>query len=187
MDDTGTTGEAPHAIPGPPPGPASPEIVPAEPFVANPFDYEPPPLRPGQLAAPWKTLFIAGWFGVLVGFGCIWQAGRVAGVAPWWLGPETNPRPIFVTALPFIGPVLAIIFAAANSRWAVYVGLGAAVASIAISFGDLDDTPGLADGQAVIGLAGLFVTIAAFSGRMRKPADNPSVAAVVTETPTVSA
>lgn len=171
MDD----GEPLHDIPVPPTSDAL-DLSRAEstdpvvgPYVANPFVYEPPALGPGQLAAGWKALFIAGWVGVLVGFGCIWQAGRVAGIAPWWLGPETNPRFFLIIALPFLAPLVAIAVASSGSRWAVYVGVTAGLASASISLGDLGDYPGLAAGEAAIGLAGLLVSVACFAGRMTKP------------------
>ncbi len=170
MDATGTTGEPHHDIPSPPPQPPD-EPGATGPYVADPFVYDAPPADPGELAPGWKSLFIAGWVGVLIGFGCIWQAARVVGVAPWWLGPETDPRLFLVIALPFIAPVITIAVAAAGSRWAVYAGLVAGVTSMAIALGDLADYPGLAAGEAVIGLAGLLITVACFGGRFRQPDD----------------
>ncbi len=175
MDD----GELQHDIPVPPPtspldsSRAESQDPVVGPYVANPFVYEPPTLGPGQLAAGWKSLFIAGWVGVLVGFGCIWQAGRVAGIAPWWLGPETNPRFFLIIALPFLAPLLAIAVASSGSRWAVYVGIAAGFASVSVALGDVGDYPGLAAGEAAIGIAGLFVSVACFAGRMRRPPETP--------------
>jgi hypothetical protein len=163
----GTTGESQHDIPAPPPAPADAAIV-AGPFVANPFEYEDAPPRPGQLSNGWRSLFLAGWVGVLIGFGCIWQAGRVAGIAPWWLGPETNPRSVLLIGMPFAPPLVAIAGAIARSRWAVHVGVIAAVASTAIAIGDVE-YPGLALVEAAIGVAGLLISVACFAGRMRHP------------------
>lgn len=169
MEATDTTGQPQHDIPSPPLPPAADEPVAAGPYVANPFEYERPPLGPGRLAPGWKSLFLLGWVGVLVGFGCIWQAGRVAGIAPWWLGPETNPRLFLVIALPFIPALITIALAAAGSRFAVHVGVVAGLASMSISLGDLSDHPGLATGEAAIGLAGLLISVACFAGRLRRP------------------
>ena len=156
-----------HDIPAPPAATPDTPVV-AGPFVANPFEYEVPPLRPGQLADGWRSLFIAGWAGVFVGFGCMWQAGRVAGIAPWWLGPQTNPRSLLLIALPFVPPLVTIGFALAKSRWAVYVGLLAGLVSMAIALGDLE-YPGLAVAEAAVGLAGFVISVACLGGRMRHP------------------
>ncbi|MEO7397816.1 MAG: hypothetical protein ABIW84_04560, partial [Ilumatobacteraceae bacterium] len=126
-----------HDIPAPP---FPPDVIPVDrvalgapvdpSVVANPFRSEPAPLAPGQLAPGWKKLFIAGWVGVIAGFGCMWQAARVAGLAPWWLGPETDPRAFVLIALPFVAPVAAVSFAAAQSRFAVFVGVAAGLVSM---------------------------------------------------------
>lgn len=160
-----------HDIPLPPPPPVGADgvvVAPSEPAVANPFLSEPEPLRPGQLAPGWHSLFIAGWVGVLVGFGCIWQAGRVAGIAPWWLGPETNPRFIGLIILPFIAPLVSIAAALTRSKFAVHIGIVAGLGATAIALGDLH-FPGLAIVEAIIGIAGLLISLACLGGRMRDP------------------
>jgi len=125
-----------------------------------------PPLRPGQLSPGWRLTFIAGWVGVLAGFGAIWQAGRIAGIAPWWLGPETDLKPLFVIALPFVAPLIAVVAGFVGSRWACLVGIGAAVITAAFALGDLH-FPGLATVDAMIGICGLMVSVACLGGRMR--------------------
>ncbi len=157
-----------HEIPPPPSVAETAGRAVGEPIIANPFEYEAPPLQPGQLAPGWKTVFITGWVLVLAGFGCIWQAGRVAGIAPWWLGPESDQRLFLVIALPFVAPLIAVLMAAANLRAAVYFGLVAGVASTTVALGDLE-YPGLALGEVAIGLSGLLVSIACLVGRMRQP------------------
>src|SRR5687767_4938841 len=73
---------------GPPPEHVAPPPPPPPPQPPSPQEtWTPPPLKPGQLAPSWRLVFIGGWVGVIAGFGAIWQAGRIAGIAPWWLGP----------------------------------------------------------------------------------------------------
>ncbi|MEO6124711.1 MAG: hypothetical protein ABIR32_13485 [Ilumatobacteraceae bacterium] len=170
-DAPNTADPAPHHIPLPPPpmmDSTGAITAPAEPVVANPFGWEDVPLRPGQLAPGWHTLFIAGWVLVMVSFGCVWQAARVSGIAPWWLGPETNPRFVGLIILPFIGPL--IVIAAELVRWkaSVFVGIVVGLGSAAFALGDLH-FPGLAIVEAIIGLAGLLVSLASVGGRMRHP------------------
>jgi hypothetical protein len=137
-----------------------------------------PPLQPGQLSPGWRLTFIAGWVGVLAGFGALWQAGRIAGIAPWWLGPETDLEPLFVVALPFVAPLVAVVSGLVGSRWACFVGIGASVVTAAFALGDLH-YPGLAVVDAIIGICGLMVSVACLGGRMRPvpaEADPPLVA-----------
>ncbi|MCU1365294.1 MAG: hypothetical protein JWN39_933 [Ilumatobacteraceae bacterium] len=125
-----------------------------------------PPLQPGQLSPGWRMVFISGWIGVLAGFGALWQAGRLAGIAPWWLGPETNLRPIYVIALPYVAPLIAVVFGFIGHKWACFVGIAASIITAAFALGDLH-FPGLAVVDALIGICGLFVSIACLGGRMR--------------------
>lgn len=115
-------------------------------------------------------IFIAGWVGVLAGFGAIWQAGRIAGIAPWWLGPETNPRFVLVIAVPFVAPLITVVAGVMGRTWACYVGIAAGVVSAAMALGDLH-YPGLAVVDAIIGFCGLLISIACLGGRMRPAPD----------------
>ena len=110
--------------------------------------------------------FIAGWVGVLAGFGAIWQAGRLAGIAPWWLGPQTNLRPFVVIASPFIAPLIALIAGFVGTKWACFIGIAASLVTAAYALGDLH-FPGLAVVDALIGICGLLISVACLGGRMR--------------------
>ena len=111
-------------------------------------------------------MFIAGWVGVIAGFAAVWQACRVGGIAPWWLGPETNPRSIFITAIPFVLPMIAIAIASFNLRITCWAGVVAGLGCAAIALGDLE-WPGLAIVEMALGLAGVVISCACFGGRMR--------------------
>ena len=163
--------------------------IPAPPTVdeASPEVDTLPPLQPGQLSPGWRMVFIAGWIGVLAGFGALWQAGRLAGIAPWWLGPETNLRPVYVIALPYVAPLIALVFGFVGSKWACFVGIAASIITAAFALGDLH-FPGLAVVDALIGICGLFVSIACLGGRMRAAPQPMPVAPTETDiavTPTV--
>ncbi|MCU1394584.1 MAG: hypothetical protein JWM34_3012 [Ilumatobacteraceae bacterium] len=150
----------------------------APPDVGDPW--APRPLEPGQLSPGWRLVFIAGWIGVLAGFAALWQAGRLAGIAPWWLGPETNLEPIYVIALPFIAPLIAIVVGFLGSKWSSLVGIGCSLITAAFALGDLH-FPGLAVVDALIGVCGLLISLASLGGRMRaapvaEPVATPDVA-----------
>ena len=149
-----------------PPTPTSALMPTPAPLPAVLDPWTPPPLRPGQLSPGWRMAFIAGWVGVLGGFGAIWQACRIAGIAPWWLGPETDLRSVFVIALPFIAPLLTVLAGVAGLRIACSVGIVASLVTASFALGDLH-FPGLAVVEAILGLCGLLVSLAGFGGRMR--------------------
>ncbi len=130
---------------------------------------DPTPLAPGQLTPAWRTLFVAGWIGVMLGFGAVWQSGRASGISPWWLGPATDQRLFVVIALPFVTPTLAVIVAIAKLRITPYVGIVAAIATAAIAAFDRARFPGIATVEFALAAAGLFISLGAFAGRMREP------------------
>jgi len=116
-------------------------------------------------------IFIAGWVGVLGGFGAVWYAGRIAGIAPWWLGPETDPRFVLVIAAPFVAPLIAVVAGVMGRKWVCHYGIVAGVISASIALGDLH-FPGLAVVDAIIGLCGVLISIACLGGRMRPAPDD---------------
>jgi hypothetical protein len=135
-------------------------------------------LRPGQLATAWRTTFIAGWVGVVAGIGAVWQACRVGGIAPWWLGPETNRKSVFLIALPFLPPAIAIVAAVRGLRYTCQIGIICGLALAAIALGDLE-YPGLALVEAILGFAGVIISVACLAGRMRPP-EEPAQVVVTT-------
>ncbi len=134
-----------------------------------------PPPNPGQLTPAWRTLFIAGWIGVILGFGAVWQACRVSGISPWWLGPETNQRMFVIIAIPFVSPVGAVVAGIAKFRFACYVGIAAALVTGAVALGDRTRFAGVAAVEAALACAGLLISIGAFAGRMRRQSSPPKV------------
>jgi hypothetical protein len=74
-----------------------------------------------------------------------------------------------IIALPFVGPVSAVVAGIAKWRWACYVGVAAALVTGAIALGDLQQFAGVATTEAALACAGLLISIGAFAGRMRRP------------------
>jgi len=112
-------------------------------------------------------MLISGWILVIAAYGAVWQACRISGIAPWWLGPQTNLRSYFIVMVPFYGPALAAIAAITNQRFACSVGLVAGAGGAAIALGDVRHYPGLALVELAIGVCGLAISGAAFAGRYR--------------------
>jgi hypothetical protein len=137
------------------------------------------PLRPGQLEWTWATIVAIAWGLVIAGLVALGVAGRHLGVPPWWLGPETDPQPLPVWLAPFVLPGLALLMGVLNLRRMLLVSLAASVSCGLVALGDLADSPGVAFGEALLGLAGLLVTIAATAGVVRRaaPTDGGSLTA----------
>lgn len=158
-----------------PPLPTPPVFVP--PAATQSYDLAPTgiyaprklrPVKPGQLTPAWRTLFVSGWLGVIFGFAAVWQSSRVSGISPWWLGPETNQRLFVVIALPFVGPVTALVAGIAKFRIACYIGIAASLLTGAIALGDRTRFAGIAAVEAALACAGLLISIGALAGRMRQ-------------------
>ena len=154
--------------PLPPPPPVSAPA--ATPGLVDPWS--PPPLQPGQLSPGWRIAFIAGWVGVMGGFGAVWQATRIGGIAPWWLGPDTDMRSVFVVALPFLAPLLVVAAGVVGLRIACYLGIVASLVTASFALGDLH-FPGLAVVEALLGVCGLLISVAGLGGRMRAAPTTP--------------
>ena len=172
METTGQTSPDGGPFAGPPPVPVG-----SAPFVPpDTSDPAPAPaeaqLLPGVLVGNWRLLFVVGWVGVMAAFGAVAQAGRLAGLSPWWIGPQTNPRNIVVFVAPFVLPVIAVAAALRGFRHTCSVGVVAGLASMAVALGDTD-FPGMALVEGVIGAAGLLVSLACFAGRAVTPPESP--------------
>jgi hypothetical protein len=128
------------------------------------------PLRPGQLEWTWATIVAIAWGLVIAGLVALGVAGRHLGVSPWWLGPETDPQPLPVWVAPFVLPGGALLMAVLNLRRALVVSFAASISCGLVALGDVADSPGVALGEALLGLAALLVTVAATAGIVRRVA-----------------
>ena len=101
-------------------------------------------------------------FAALIG---VWKASQEVGVATWWRGPRSAPRPLPVQILPLIAPSVMVI--GAMIRWSrlAWVGVGAGLITAAIGAGDLAGVPKLAVVQLALGGAGVVFSLAALAAR----------------------
>jgi hypothetical protein len=129
----------------------------------------------------WRVATIATWVLAFVAWSGVWKASRELGVATWWLGPDGDPQPIFVTVLPFVAPLAMVLLALNNVRWLPWYGLAAAAASAVIGIVDLSYVRRLGFAELVIAGACAAVAIAGFGGAYRRPAVAPPVASPVDE------
>jgi len=134
--------------------------------VPAPFERTPP--RPGQLTLAWRTAFIVGWAGVVLGPGAVVKSSRTMGLSTWWLGPDADPNPIVVQLLPFVLPAIAIVLGFRNARFLPYAGTIAALALGAIAAGDIGRFDSLAHVELATAGIGLLISVAAFAGVLRR-------------------
>jgi hypothetical protein len=128
-----------------------------------------PTLRPGDLTATWRFIFLAAWVGVLLGFASVWKSSRTLGLSTWWLGAPAEPRFLLIQLLPFVAPVALIIAASKRVRFLPVWGTLGGLVMLGIAAGDISRFSGLATIQLVLAGAGLLVSEASFAGMMRRP------------------
>ena len=97
----------------------------------------------------------------------MWKTSRELGLNTWWLGPLGDPQPAFVTMLPFVAPLVMVLFTVNNSRRLPWLGLAAAAVLGAIAGFDLVKVPRLGLVELAIAAAGALLAVASLAGRYR--------------------
>jgi hypothetical protein len=125
------------------------------------------PPETGQLDSFFTTAFWIGWVGVAAGMAAVWYSSRILGFATWWLGPESQPRFIVVSLLPFVAPLALAVMALLHRPWLPFLGiLGAAITAL-VAVGDVGGPAGYWVAELVLAGGGLAVSLAAFAGMYR--------------------
>ena len=154
---------SPSALPAPPPPPLPPPPAPSGPA----FGVAGSPPQAGQLTNGWRFVTGLGWAFVIVAYTAVWKTSRELGLNTWWLGPLGDPQPAFVTMLPFIAPLVMVLFTVNNSRLIPWLGLAAAAVLGAIAGFDLVKVPRLGLVELAIASAGALLAVASLAGRYR--------------------
>lgn len=155
-----TTDPAPVALPEPPPPTQRVRV--------------PRPVHPGQLTHRWSTAFWIAWAAVAGGFAAVWYSARVTGFSTWWLGPETAPRLILISILPFLAPIALAIAGFVGARRLPWWGIAGAAVTALVAWGDVGRVNGYAATEFALALGGLLVSVAAFSGVLRAGEPEPT-------------
>lgn len=170
MTDEQEPPEAP--LPAPLPLPLPPPTV-AD-ATGGPFGSQRPP-EVGQLTQGWATVTWLAWVGVIVGFAAVWYSSRITGFSTWWLGPESEPRFIGISLLPFVAPLAVASAGVRGARRLPWAGIAASVWCAAIGVGDLGRVNGYAAVELLLAAGGLAVSLASFAGLVRPIADERPV------------
>ena len=126
-------------------------------------------VRPGQLTTAWRVLTALMWAFVLVAFTGVWKASRELGLATWWLGPQSEPQPVFVMLAPLYLPAAMAFGALNNVRRLPWLGLGASAATAAIGVVDLTRVTRLGLVELALAASGAVFSLASFAGAYRRP------------------
>ena len=165
-----TTEQQPPEPQLPPPLPLPPPELPGHSTPAP----RPEPV-PGQLTQGWSTLTWLAWTGVVAGFAAVWYSSRITGFSTWWLGPESEPRFIGISLLPFVGPLAMVAAALRGVRRLPWAGLVASLWCAAIGIGDLGRVNGYAAVELLLAGGGLAVSLATLAGLVRPNTDERPV------------
>jgi hypothetical protein len=95
----------------------------------------------------------------VIGLMAVGGAGDVLGKPPWWLDGA-------LVVVPFVVPLLALVAAYMNARWAIWVGLVGVVSLAVTALIDRSDSPGVAAATGVLALIGLLITVSSLAGRI---------------------
>ncbi len=130
----------------------------------------PAPLRDGQLTAAWRITVTVAWVGAFLAYLGVWKASEEIGIATWWLGPRSNPQPIWIRLVPFAIIAVVGILASYNVGRLPWIGLGGSIALAVIAAGDFSRSGGLATIEFAIAGAVALVSLGSFSGVCRAAA-----------------
>ena len=123
--------------------------------------------RPGELTPAWRMTVIVTWVGALLAYMAVWKASEEIGIATWWLGPRSNPEPMYIRLIPFAIVTVFVILAGYNLKRLPWISLGGSVALALIAIPDLSRSGGLAAIEFAIAGAVALVSLGSFSGTYR--------------------
>jgi hypothetical protein len=132
------------------------------------------PARAGNLTTNWSTAFWLGWALVAGGFAAVWYSSRITGMATWWLGPETAPRLIFVSLIPFVAPIGLAVMTLTHRRWLPFWGILGAAITAGVAIGDIGGPARYAAIEFALAAGGLLVSVASIAGLLRDAPTDPT-------------
>jgi hypothetical protein len=124
----------------------------------------PPATRDAPFVDGWRIVAIVSWVLVFLSLVAVAVSGRTIGRSPWWLGPEADPAPVWMMAVPVSLVIVPVWWAV---RRTVTAGLAGAVCALLlglVAIPDAADRPGIAVAVAVIAAAALASSVAVVAG-----------------------
>lgn len=108
----------------------------------------------------WRTVSFITWIGVLASVLAVAISSRTIGRPIWWLGPSSNPAPIFYLLIPIVIIGTPLFVTMRRPERIVRVGLMGSAALLISATPDIGSNSAIAIAILTIGLAALASSIA---------------------------
>ena len=108
----------------------------------------------------WRMVSFITWIGVLASVLAVTISSRTIGRPIWWLGPSSNPAPVFYLLIPILIIGVPLFVTIQRPHRIVRVGLTGSVALLISALPDMGSNPAIAIAIVTIGLAALAPSIA---------------------------
>jgi hypothetical protein len=115
---------------------------------------------------------ILTWVGAFLAYLAVWKASDEIGIATWWLGPRSNPRPLPIRLIPFAVTAVFGILAGYNLKRLPWISLAGSGVLALIAIPDLSRSGGLAAIEFAIAGAVALVSLGSFTGMYRAAASD---------------
>ena len=126
--------------------------------------------RVGELTPAWRIAVIVTWVGAFLAYLAVWKASEEIGIATWWLGPSSQPEPMYIRLIPFAVVAVFGILASYNVRRLPWISLAGSGVLALIAIPDLSRSTGLAAIEFAIAAAVALVSLGSFTGMYRAAA-----------------
>lgn len=119
-----------------------------------------PPMTQSQPSDGWRMVSFLTWIGVLASVLAVTVSSRTIGRSIWWLGPSSNPAPVFYLLIPIIIIGTPLFVTLLHPHRMVRVGLMGSIALLVSALPDVGSNTAIAIAILVIGIAALGSSIA---------------------------
>ena len=124
------------------------------------MSFEAPAHPARQPSDGWRTVAFITWIGVLASVLAVTISSRTIGRSIWWLGPSSDPAPVFYLLIPIIIIGTPLFVTLQQPHRMVRVGLVGSVALLISALPDVGSNSAIAIAILVIGFAALGSSIA---------------------------
>lgn len=108
----------------------------------------------------WRMVSFLTWIGVLGSVLAVTISSRTIGRSIWWLGPSSNPAPVFYLLIPVLIIGIPLVITLTRPQRMVRVGLVGSIALLVSALPDVGSNSAIALAILVIGFAALASSIA---------------------------
>ena len=108
----------------------------------------------------WRMVSFITWIGVLATVLAVTISSRTIGRPIWWLGPSSNPAPVFYLLIPILIIGIPLFVTIQRPHRIVRVSIVGSIALLISAMPDLGSNPAIAIAIITIGFAALAPSIA---------------------------